>query len=74
MKNPKSKKSFLQQITIVFSYLCLLSAAICALILMINFADFPKVYRASFAASTFFFVVTGFVLREITKTAPPPEN
>tara|TARA_R110001592_G_scaffold71444_3_gene218450 strand:- start:5139 stop:5366 length:228 start_codon:yes stop_codon:yes gene_type:complete len=71
MINPKTKRSFLQHISAMFSYICFVSAIICALILMINFVDFSKIYRASFAASTFFFFTSGFVLREMAKTDLP---
>jgi hypothetical protein len=71
MINPKTKRSFLQQLSTLFSYICFAAALICALILMINFGDFSKIYRASFAASTFFFFTTGFVLNEMAKVGLP---
>ena len=68
MINQTTKRSFLQQISFVFSYIFFVAAIICAVILMINFGDFSKVYRASFGASTFFFFTSGFVLSEMAKT------
>jgi energy-converting hydrogenase Eha subunit A len=74
MINAKAKKSFLQHTATIFSYICLISAVICALILAFNFVDFSKVYRASFASSTFFFTTVGIVLREISRVSPPIEQ
>ncbi len=74
MTNPQISKNFLQHISSVFSYICFVFAIICLFILMIYFIDLSKVYRASFTASIFFFVMTGFVLREMAKIDSPSKT
>jgi len=68
---PNRKKTFLQKVATIFSILCFSSSVICALLLMFYFSDFSKVYRASFAATTFFFFTAGFVLKEMADTNLP---
>jgi len=46
-------------------------AVICAVILIIYMGDMTKVYKASFAASSFFFFSVGVVLESISSTNLP---
>lgn len=65
---PTSKMGFLRRTSSISSLFCFVSAAVCVLILLVLFGDLAKVYKASFAASAFFFFAAGFVLKEIADT------
>ena len=59
---------FLRRTSSISSLFCLVSAVVCIIVLLVLFGDLTKVYKASFAASAFFFFSAGFVLKEIADT------
>lgn len=67
MQNPNNI-GFLRRTSSISSLFCNVSSVLCVLILLVFFDDLSKVYKASFAASAFFFFSTGFVLKEIAST------
>lgn len=64
----QDKMGFLRRTSRISSLFCFVSAVICVLILLIFFGDLSKVYKASFASSSFFFFTSGFVLKEMADT------
>ncbi len=64
----EKKMGLLRRASSISSLFCFVCAAVCLLILLIFFGDLAKVYKASFAASAFFFFTSGFVLKEIADT------
>lgn len=68
---PVREKHFLQKLS-AFSYrCCFIMGIICAGILVFYMDDLTKVYKASFAASSFFFFSVGVVLEVISSTNLP---
>jgi len=71
MMQPVRKKHVLQKVAGVTGILCFIAAVVCTLVLFIYAEDFSKVYKASFAASSFFFFSVGIVLNVIASTHLP---
>jgi len=67
----KSEKHILQKMSSVIGVLCFISAIGCVFILFFYGDDLTKVYKASFAASSFFFFSVGIVLKVISGTDLP---
>ncbi|CAM3007966.1 hypothetical protein MOVI109754_12320 [Moritella viscosa] len=68
---PVREKHILQKLS-AFTYRCsFVMAILCAGILLIYMDDLSKVYKASFAASSFFFFCVGIVLDVISSTNLP---
>lgn len=71
MEVTQNKKHFLQKVCTVIAYLCFVSAVMCMGVVLFYGDDLDKVYKASFAASTFFFFSVGVVLQVIGSTNLP---
>ena len=73
----KKEKGWMQKVSMFFSYLCFLIAAVCAGALLLFMGDASEVVRGSTIATAVFFGMVGFVLRIIGKADIPdfnPEN
>jgi len=68
---PVRDKHILQKLSAYSYRCCFVMAVICAVILIIYMGDMTKVYKASFAASSFFFFSVGVVLESISSTNLP---
>lgn len=68
---PIRKKHVLQKLSSWVSVLSFISAFICVGILLFYMDDMTKVYKASFAASSFFFFSVAIVLQVIGSTDLP---
>ena len=68
---PIRDKHILQKFSAFTYRCCFIMAVLCAGILVIYMDDLSKVYKASFAASSFFFFSVGIVLEVISSTNLP---
>jgi len=68
---PVRDKHILQKLSALTYRCCFVMAVLCAGILVIYMDDLSKVYKASFAASSFFFFSVGIVLESISSTNLP---
>ena len=67
----QTKKHFLQKVSGVIAIMSFVSCAICLFLLISASDNATDVYKASFAASTFFFFMVGMVLKLMATTNLP---